>query len=498
MTASAVRPDTIPLELIGLSPAEAGRRLDRFGPNRWVVPDRWARLREALRLLLDPMAVMLVAAAVVYFLLGEARDAYVLLAALVPVLGVDVLLEARSRSALDSLARASAPTADVVRGGYITSVPAQDVVPGDVLLLREGQTVAADGVVRWAANLAIDESSLTGESEPQAKREWRAAADDEEGAPEARFFAGSVVLGGHGFGMVRATGSRTRYGATAALVVGTSPPASPLQRHAGRLVRRLGVLAVAMACALALLSVWRGESWSRAVLGAVSLAMAAIPEEFPLVLTLFLSVGAWRLSAHGMLVRRLASVETLGSTTVICTDKTGTLTRGRFEVESHQVLDDGLSDHGFLVTALLACERHPTDALERAVVAYADTRGPAALRDADRWVLVRDYDFDPVGKHMSHVWTRGDGGVCVAAKGALEGVLALLSPRAERRKAQRTRAARVTAADPKRRRTASSASSNREPSTTSSPAVICVCATLANTSATDHTVPSAKRICSIL
>src|SRR5207344_1502723 len=127
-----------------------------------------------------------------------------------------------------------------------------------------------------------------------------------------------------------------------------------------------------VAIALFGLSLARGEPWTRALLGAVSLAMAAIPEEFPIVLTLFLSAGAWRLAARGMLVRRLASVETLGSTTVICTDKTGTLTRGEFQLTEHVVIDPGMSEREFLEAAVLACERHPADAMERAIVAYAE------------------------------------------------------------------------------------------------------------------------------
>jgi Ca2+-transporting ATPase len=190
--------------LNGLSSIDA-RACGEVGPNRWVKPDRFARIREVVRLLLDPMAVMLIIAAVVYFLLGETRDAVVLALALIPVLGVDVLLEARSRAALEKLARAAAPSADVVRDRQVVSVPLEEVVPGDLLVLREGHVIAADGVVRWAANLAIDESSLTGESEPQPKREWPSAPD--EAPPDARFFAGSQAVAGHGFGVVTTTGA---------------------------------------------------------------------------------------------------------------------------------------------------------------------------------------------------------------------------------------------------------------------------------------------------
>ena len=412
----------IPAGLHGLSSTEARQRLKEVGPNQWVKPDRFARAREIVGLLLDPMAVMLIVAAAVYYALGETQDAVVLALALIPVLGVDVVLEARSRAALEKLARAAAPFADVVRDGRITSIPLEEVVPGDLLVLREGHVIAADGVVRWVANLAIDESSLTGESEPQPKRGWPSTPD--EAPPDARFFAGSQAVAGHGFGVVTTTGAATQYGGIAALVARSASSTSPLQQKAGVLVRRLGVVAGGVAIALFGLSLARGEPWSRALLGAVSLAMAAIPEEFPIVLTLFLSVGAWRLASRGMLVRRLASVETLGSTTVICTDKTGTLTRGEFQMTRHLALSPELSEQDLLATAVLACERHPTDAMERAIEAYAGARGVSPANLDARWTLVRDYDFDSVGKHMSHVWQALDhDGYIVAAKGALEGIL---------------------------------------------------------------------------
>ncbi len=413
----------VPTGLKGLSDREASDLLAATGPNRWVPRDPLAWLRETLHLLLDPMAVMLAIAAAIYFVLGERRDAIVLALALIPVLGVDVLLEARSRAALAKLARAAAPIAEVVREGEVRAIALEDVVPGDLLVLREGHTIAADGVTLWTANLAIDESSLTGESEPQSKR---ATADVEHAARDARFFAGSLVLSGHGFGRVTRTGATTEYGGIAALVARTAPSLSPLQRHASRLVERLGLVAVLVAIGLVPLSLARGDSWIESLLGAVSLAMAAIPEEFPIVLTLFLSVGAWRLASRGMLVRRLASVETLGSTTVICTDKTGTLTRGEFYITEHLVLDAAVSEQQLLEAAVLACERHPVDAMERAIAAYAGRNGVSPPAVAAHWTLVRDYDFDPVGKHMSHVWRSlaTHDLFVVAAKGAVEGVLA--------------------------------------------------------------------------
>ena len=200
--------------------------------------------------------------------------------------------------------------------------------------------------------------------------------------------------------------------------------ASPLQQKAGVLVRRLGVVAVIVAIALFGLSLARGEPWTRALLGAVSLAMAAIPEEFPIVLTLFLSAGAWRLASRGMLVRRLASVETLGSTTVICTDKTGTLTRGEFQMTRHLALAPAVSEQDVLEASVLACERHPTDAMGARLVRAQ----PPAASHRPIWTPAgRSSGTTTSIRSASTCRTCGaldDDGYMVAAKGALEGILA--------------------------------------------------------------------------
>ncbi len=430
-------------DLAGLAPEEARRRLREYGPNRLVAVERWVWLRDAIGIVADPMAIMLAIAAAVYMLLGETRDGVVLLVALVPVLGVDVLLEARSRQALKKMAAAVRPRARVRRGGAEVEVGTEQLVPGDILVLAEGDVLHADGAVRRAANLAVDESQLTGESEPQAKQPL--VVELEAAPPESRFYAGSLVLAGHGYGEVTHTGSRTQFGEIAALVARSRPEPTPMQKRTRRMVRTLGLAALAVAAAVFALDYHRHHDLYRAILAAVSLGIAAMPEEFPLVFTLFLTLGAWRLSRHGVLVRRLASVETLGSTTVICTDKTGTLTAGQFQLDAHRMLAPGLSEEALLEDAVLACEPDPTDTMERALVAHCRHHG---IRSEDldaRWWLEHDYDFDPAGKHMSHVWrrrdARGEPLYRVVAKGALEGILehCALAP-GERERAEKANA----------------------------------------------------------
>jgi Ca2+-transporting ATPase len=404
----------LPPGIAGLSNEEASSRLKSVGPNRLVPERRGEKLRQLLGLLSDPMALMLAAASAVYLALGETRDGVILLVALVPVLGVDVFLEARSREALRKLALAVAPRARVVRDGVEREIPTEELAPGDLLVIREGDVLHADGAVCWSANLAADESPLTGESEPQ---------DKPSGAP---FLAGSLIVAGHGFGEIQKTGAATEFGRIAGLVAGAESEPTPLQRKTRQIVRGLAGVAVLVSAGVFALEVSRGMAASKAFLSAVSLTMAAMPEEFPLVFTLFLSLGAWRLTRHRVLVRRLASVETLGSTTVICTDKTGTLTSGTFGLEEYRILSPGLSPAEFLEAAVLACEINPADPMERAIAAAAQEGGVDPTSLHERWRLVADYDFDPHGKHMSHVWEEAaasSGRRRIVAKGALEGVL---------------------------------------------------------------------------
>ncbi|MGE5184737.1 MAG: cation-translocating P-type ATPase [Acidobacteriota bacterium] len=392
----------------GLSSADAATRLHAVGPNRLVAAAHWQRAKQALALLADPMALMLVIAGALDWALGQHADAVILFVALVPVLGVDVLLEARSERALARLRAAVAPTAHVIRDEREQQVPTEQLVPGDVLVVREGDLVFADARVLPGGSVTVDESHLTGESEPQPRG---------DGEP---LHAGSRVLAGRAQAEVTVTGRATSYGKVAALVAEGTAGQTPLQQRIGRMVRRLYTAALFVAAGLLVTDLARGVDAGTAAIAAVSLAMAAAPEEFPLVFTVFLSIGAARLARKGLLVRRLVSVEALGSTTVICIDKTGTLTHARFELDEHLALAG--DDDELLETAALACEPAPDDALELAIARHCRDHGidVAALHRAAR--LAADHPFEAAGRHMTHVWQRGARWT-VAIKGALEGVV---------------------------------------------------------------------------
>ncbi len=397
----------------GLTAVEARRRLDVFGPNL-LVPEHdatgvWATVRHIVT---DPMAVLLLVAAVTYFALGETRDGIIALVALVPIVGVGLVLELRAEHALESLRRLTAPLARVIRDGREELVPAIDLVPGDAIVLREGDVIPADSQLAAGTELVVDESALTGESQAITKTTLN---DD-----EAALWAGTTVLAGRATAVISITGAKTRYGTIGELVARIAPSPTPLQLAIRKLFVQLSVVAAAFCVAVIVIELARGHTPAEALIAGVSLAMAAIPEEFPMVFTLYLGLGAWRLARDNALVRRLVGVETLGATSVICADKTGTLTLGTIEVAEHWTAP-GVSERDLLTLAVLASEPRPFDPLEQAIVRAAATRGIDASR-VQSGDLVRDHQFDPLTRTLTHVWRR-DGALGAYAKGALEGIL---------------------------------------------------------------------------
>jgi Ca2+-transporting ATPase len=427
---------TRPATASGLSSREAAARLAHDGPNVLVAEARAHRLKRLLGPLADPMVALLLLAAPTYLLIGETTDAVVAFVALGPIAAVGWLLESRAERTLDQLRRLTAPTATVRRDGVDQTVPAESLVVGDLVRVHEGDIVPADAAVVELTQLLVDESALTGESLPVSKSTGSAGDG-------STIWAGTTVLSGRALAEVCATGSSTRYGRIGSLVAEATSSLTPLQRGLVRLVRVLAVVAAAFCVAVMVAELLHGDGWGDAVIAGVSLGIAAIPEEFSMIYTLYLALGAWRLAHERALVRRLPSVETLGSTTVICADKTGTLTHGRVAVAGLWTPEGTRPDGGSLTdveaelleAAVLACERDPYDPLDVAIVDYArrheiDTTALHAGR------LRRDWPFDPVGKYLTHVWqSPGAPTVRVAAKGSLEGILDHTRPTASLRDA---------------------------------------------------------------
>ncbi|WP_211222512.1 cation-translocating P-type ATPase [Actinokineospora enzanensis] len=305
----------------GLTDDEAAAVRARVGPNtvpRPRPPAWWVRVAEQLR---DPMILLLLVAAAIAVAMGDAPDAAVVGVVVLLNTAVGVGQQVRAERALGALRALSAPTATVTRGGATRVLPAAEVVPGDVLRLAAGDVVPADAAVVRAHGLQVDESALTGESVPVDRRRTDEVA------------AGTVITRGRGTAVVSRTGADSALGRIAALLTGQRPRPTPLQRRLAELGRVLALAAVALSAVVAVIGLARGEPLAAMALTAISLAVAAVPESLPAVVTLALALGAHRMARRRAVVRSLPAVETLGSVTVLATDKTGTLTEGRMVAE---------------------------------------------------------------------------------------------------------------------------------------------------------------------
>ncbi len=319
---------------VGLDPEEVARRAASDGPNeieRAEAPTIWGMVLEAAT---EPFVLLLLAAGLGAVLLNEVRDGLLILVGLIPIVGADVVTEYRGERALEALREASAPTARVRRGGRVTDVPAAGLVPGDVVLVRLGDVVPADLRIVSEDRLSIDRSVLTGESLPEPVTVLPDAPDAAMAMRRSMAYSGTSVVAGRGEGLVVATGQGTEVGKIAGSLAKRVRRRSPLQRELDRLVRILLVLAAGLIGITTGLGFVRGNPAGANLLAGISAAIAAIPEEPPLLLAVVLGLGAFRLLKRGVLVRRLNAEEVLGAVDLVVTDKTGTLTQNRLEVAS--------------------------------------------------------------------------------------------------------------------------------------------------------------------
>ncbi|PUE33847.1 cation-translocating P-type ATPase [Limnohabitans sp. Jir72] len=418
--------------LKGLTTEQAATRLEQDGPNEIKqTPSRslFGRLLDTLR---QPMFALLVTAAALYTALGNLTEGLTLGVFVLAVLVLTFYQEGKSEASVQALRDLTQALAQVIRSGQKQAIPARDVVVGDVLLLSEGDRVSADGQLLSANNLQIDESLLTGESVPVNKATTE---------PDAAIHAGSYVVRGQGLAQVTATGSRSQIGRIGQSLGQLSPSNTPLQTQTARLVQLLALIVLVLCVVMVLTLGLRSGQWIPALLSGIALAMAILPEEYPVVLTIFPALGAHRLTREGVLTRRINAIETLGATTVLCTDKTGTLTENRMTVTALTVgppdapqiasLAAPLSVlpeafHPLLEHAILASAPEPFDPMETAF----HTSGQMHLAHTNQlhgdWHLVHSYALSPELKAMSHVWQFDDSlDRMVSAKGAPEAMMDL-------------------------------------------------------------------------
>ncbi|MEK7270897.1 MAG: cation-translocating P-type ATPase, partial [Planctomycetota bacterium] len=412
----------------------------REGPNELPAQEKRSLLAIAFEVAREPMFLMLVAAGALYLLMGEPADALMLLGFVFVVMGITIVQARRTERALDALRDLSSPRALVIRDGAQRRIPGRDVARGDLVVLSEGDRVPADGLLRRGLHLSADESLLTGESVPVRKvPSAEAQALDRPGGDDLpSVFSGTLITAGQGIAEIAATGLRAELGKIGKALEQVRPEPTLLQKETGRLVRVFAVAGL-LACALVVLvfAFTRGggaDAWKQGLLAGIAMAMATLPEEFPVVLTVFLALGAWRISRSRVLTRRMPAIETLGAATVLCVDKTGTITQNRMTLRALAVSDreldlaalpGGLPEemHGLLENAILASKRDPFDPMERAL----HVAGDRLIKDTEHlhpgWSLSREYPLTPGLLAVSHAWGIGRGDeVVVAAKGAPEAI----------------------------------------------------------------------------
>ena len=409
----------------GLSRDQVVAQRQKFGENRLPDREKKSSLKLIVTILTEPMIFLLLAVVVLYFFLGDWRETVVLALSVVGVVVLEFYQDTKTERALEALRSLSAPQCEVLRGGEYVTIPSTEVVVSDILVINEGDRVAADGELIESTGVSANESILTGESVAVEKN-----IDD-------KVYSGTVIVSGHGLVKVSSVGTKTEMGRIGMSLHDIKPEKTLLQKEVNKVVRYVALAAVSLAVALTLLFwVLRGD-FLQGFLAGLTLSIAILPEEFPVVLSVFMALGAWRLAKSNVLARKSQTIETLGSATVLCTDKTGTLTENRMAVA--RTIDimgnraDEVTRGRIIACGVLASQRNPFDPMEEALLA-ASSDLLAVYIGMD---IIKDYPLSSESFSVAHAWGRGGKVETVALKGAPEEVFRLCRlPEADRERLQ--------------------------------------------------------------
>ncbi|MFA6489376.1 MAG: cation-translocating P-type ATPase [Candidatus Micrarchaeia archaeon] len=422
----------------GLRQDRAQERLADDGYNEIAGEKKRSIFRIAAETFKEPMFLLLVACGALYLLLGDMEGALMLLAFVFVVIGITIYQERKVERALEALRDLSSPRARVIRDGKQVVIPGREVVRDDILILSEGDRVPADVVILSCSNFTVDESLLTGESAAVRKSVWdgkeKQSGPGGEDLPFA--YSSTLVSQGHAVARVIAIGAATEVGKIGKALTRIEAERTELQKETDGLVRLFGMAGMFVCVAVIVIYGLTRGSWIDGLLAGLALAMAILPEEFPVVLTIFLALGAWRMSKYNVLTRRMNAIQDLGAATVLCTDKTGTLTQNRMTLK--KLWSDGKSvsfsdgkplpewAHETLEYAVLASQKQPFDPMERSI----KETGVRALGGTEHihadWELVREYTLSRQLLALSHVWRAPNGKeYLIAAKGAPEAIFDL-------------------------------------------------------------------------
>lgn len=424
----------------GLSTAEAAERLRADGPNALRGGQRRTWLVIILETTREPMFLLLLTAATLYLIFGELLEGLFLFGFVLVMLGLTLYQEGKTERAIEALRDLTSPRALVIRDNERMRIAGREVVRGDLVVLAEGDRVPADGVLVSGNNVQIDESLLTGEAMPVGKvvAAGETAQARPGGSDTSFVYSGTLIVAGQGIARITATGAHSEIGRIGTALGTLEVERSPLQKQTTRLIRTMALLALGMSFTLVLAHGLLSSDWLEALLSGIALAMAMLPEEYPVVLTVFPALGAWRLAKAKVLTRRVAAIETLGATSVLCVDKTGTLTENRMTVARLYAENAYLGVnyepaaelpehfHALVEFSILASETDPFDPME---LAFARL-GQHFLANTEHlhrdWTLARQYNLTSQLRAKSQVWMSVDNDTyVVAAKGAPEAIVDL-------------------------------------------------------------------------
>ncbi|MGO9413081.1 MAG: cation-translocating P-type ATPase [Spirochaetia bacterium] len=423
-------------DLRGLSEEQAREALRVHGWNELPSAGKRGILAIVAGVVKEPMFLLLLACGALYLVLGDVQEAAMLLGFVIVIMGITIYQEQKTENTLQALRDLASPRALVIRDGERRRIPGREVAPGDLIVLAEGDRVPADAVLLWEINLSVDESLLTGESVPVRKAAAEESAEMQKpgGDDLPCVFSGTLVVHGQGVAVAKGTGVSSEIGSIGKALQAVEQEQTPLQKETGAIVRAIFVGALVLCAALVTVYGVTRHDWLGGFLSGITLAMAVLPEEFPVVLTIFLALGAWRISRNNVLARRMAAVETLGAATVLCTDKTGTLTQNRMRIRmlqaAGQPLDvtDGPGDlpesfHELLEYGILASQQDPFDPMEKAIHEVGAGKLTNTEHIHTSWTLAQQYPLSRNLLALSHAWKSKDGaGYVVATKGAPEAV----------------------------------------------------------------------------
>ncbi len=424
-------------DICGLSSQQALERIKSEGYNELPSQKKKNFFFILLDILKEPMLLLLIGSGLIYLVLGEKEDALMLMSFVVVVVGITFYQERKTERALEALKDLSSPRALVVRDKVQSRIAGREVVREDVIVLQEGDRVPADAIVLSCSNLSVDESLLTGESVPVRKLEWDGKEITKRpGGDDLPFiYSGTLVVRGHGIARVSAIGIHTEMGKIGKALQVIKEEETLLKKEIAKLIRSFFLIGITLCILVVIIyGVTRG-SWLKGVLSGLTLGMAMLPEEFPVVLMIFLTLGAWRISKKHVLTRRSYAIETLGAATVLCTDKTGTLTVNQmqlstlyadnkyFEIGEHKKENLPEKTHKLIEYGILASQKDPFDPIEKEIKQVGENYLSGTEHIHNNWHLLKEYPLSKELLAISHVWESPDEKqYIIATKGSPEAV----------------------------------------------------------------------------